>query len=97
MFHEVPNNTVCQQAATCLKRPQLVIYYNELVIQLRIAEILINTSISREIQESNRTEVEKRQRKVIELLCENILPLMDVVVSVCNYNSVLELAIYSYN
>ena len=82
MFHEVPNNTVCQQPATCLKRSQLVNYYNELVIQLRIAEILINTSISREIQESNRTEVEKRQRKVIELLCENILPLMDVVVSV---------------
>ena len=81
-FHEVSNYTVvCQQAATCLKRSQLVFYYNELVIQLRIAETLINTSISREIQERWRTQVENRQRKIIKILRENILPLMDVVVS----------------
>ena len=84
MFQKVPMYTVCQSTTTHLKCSQLVNYYNELVIQLRIAELLINTSISREIQESNRTEVENRQRKVIGLLRENILPLLNVVVS--NYN-----------
>ena len=73
MFQKVPKYTVCQSTTTHLKCSQLVNYYNELVIQLRIAEILINTSISREIQESNRSKVEKGQRKVIELLPENIL------------------------
>ena len=81
IFSKVTN---CQKVTTSLKRSQLVNYYNELVIQLRIAENFTNTTISREIQESHRTEVENRQRKVIELLRENILPLLDVVVS--NYN-----------
>ena len=94
MLREVSNDTICQQATTCLKRSQLVDYYNKLVIQLRIAETLVNTSVSREIQENWRTRVEKRQRKVIELLRENILPLMDVVV-VSNYN--YSLAIYVAN
>ena len=69
--------------ATCLKltRTLLVSYYNELVIQLKIAEYLMNTSISKEIREDKRAEVEKRERKIIELLQESILPLLDIVVS----------------
>ena len=77
---------VCQKATTCLNRSELVNYYNELVIHLGIAEnLLVSESISREIQESVRTIVAKRLRKVIELLRENILPLMDAVVSIKLY------------
>ena len=58
----------CKEAAT-VKRSQLVNYYNELVIHLRIAEHLVNTSsVSSEIQESNRAQAEKTQKIVIELL-----------------------------
>ena len=78
IFRDAPK---CHKATTSLKRSQLVDYYNELVIQLRIAENFINTSISREIQESKRAQVEEAQRKVIKLLRENILPLITVVVS----------------
>ena len=66
---------------TSLNRSRLVHYYNELVIHLGIAEDFVNASISREIKESNRTKVEEVQRKVIELLRENILPLIDIAVS----------------
>ena len=77
------DNKMCQKLIpyASLKRSHLVHYYNELVIYLRIAENLVNTSISREIQESSRTKVEKTQRKVIELLHENVLPLIDIAVS----------------
>ena len=81
MFHKVPRYTVCQKDPTSLKRSQLVNYYNELVIHLRIAENFINTSISREIQESERTKVEGLQRNTIELLRKSILPLIDIAVS----------------
>ena len=79
MFHGRPN--VCQACTNCLKRSELIRYYNELVIHLRIAENLSNTSISREIQENDTAEVETRQQKIIELLHKNILPLLDIVVS----------------
>ena len=96
MFHKVPKYTVCQKDTTSLKRSQLVDYYNELVIQLRIAENFINTSISREIQESKRTQVEEVQGKVIELLRENILPLIDVVVSSYSFVRKCSPNLYNY-
>ena len=67
--------------ATCLKRTQLISYYNELVIQLKIAEHVVNTSNSKEIQEDSMAEVEKQERKIIKLLQESILPLLDIAVS----------------
>ena len=67
--------------ATCLKRTQLISYYNELVIQLKIAEHLVNTSISKEIREDYRAKVEKQERNIIKLLQESILPLLDTAVS----------------
>jgi len=82
MFYDTPGATVCTNTTTCLKRTELVSYYNELVLQLRIAEHLVNTSLSREINETYRIIAEKRQRKIIELLHKNILPLLDIVVSV---------------
>ena len=87
MFRDPPNHNICK-ADNCLKRTLLTNYYNELVIQLRIAEHLINTSITREIQEEKRNEVEKKETKVIELLRGSILPLLNIAVSSCNsYNS----------
>jgi len=81
MFYDTLGATVCANTTTCLKRSELVSYYNELVLQLRIAEHLVNTSLSREINETYRIIAERRQRK-IKLLHENILPLLDIVVSV---------------
>ena len=88
MFHGKPK--VCQECPTCLKRSELIRYYNELVIHLRIAENLINASISKEIQENNTAEVEKKQRKVIELLHKNILPLLGIVVSSLKSHAVIK-------
>ena len=67
--------------ATCLKHTQLISYYNELVIQLKIAKHIVNTSISKEIQENYRVEVEIKERNIIKLLQESILPLLDTAVS----------------
>ena len=67
--------------ATCLKRTQLISYYNELVIQLKIAEHLVNTRICKEIREDYRAKVEKQERSIIKLLQESILPLLDTAVS----------------
>ena len=72
----------CREATTCLTRSHLVSYYNELVIQLRIAQHLINTSITREIPKDNRTEVEEKEINIIKLLNESILPLLHITVSI---------------
>ena len=80
LFIEPP---VCpSEYTTCLKRHHLVNYYNELVIQLGIAERLINTSIIKEIKEDKRTEVEDKESKIIELLRGSILPLLHIAVSI---------------
>ena len=80
LFIEPP---VClSESTTCLKRSHLVNYYNELVIQLRIAEHLINTSIIKEIKEDKRTEVKNKEGKIIELLRGSILPLLHIAVSI---------------
>ena len=90
MFRDPPNHNICK-ADNCLKHTQLTNYYNELVIQLRIAEHLINTSITREIREEKRSEVEKHETKVIELLRGSILPLLNIAVSSCNsYNTLFQ-------
>ena len=81
VFHYMPPVQRTVYNATCLKRTQLINYYNELVIQLKIAEHLVNASISIEIQEDSMAEVEKRERKIIKLLQESILPLLDIAVS----------------
>ena len=76
-----PIETCCQEATNCLERTQLVKYYNDLVIQLRIAEHLINASISKEILKKSRATVETAERKIVELLYKSILPLLDIAVS----------------
>ena len=78
LFYKSKN---CFESTTSLNRSELIHYYNELVIHLQIAENLINTSISIEIQDSSRAIVEQRQRKIIELLHKNILPLLHIAVS----------------
>ena len=81
IFLDIPELTVNNGTCVELTRTLLVSHYNELVIQLKIAEHLINTSIYKEIREDYRVEVEKRERKIIELLQESILPLLDIAVS----------------
>ena len=67
--------------ATCLKHTQLINYYNELVIHLKIAEHIVNNSITKEIRENYRAEVEIKEINIIKLLQESILPLLDIAVS----------------
>ena len=89
------HNNRCK-ADNCLKRTQLINYYNELVTQLRIAEHLKNTNITREIWEEKRNEVEKYETKIIELLRGSILPRLNITVSSCNsYNTLLQYKIVS--
>ena len=84
------------KADNCLKRTQLINYYNELVIQLRIAEHPKNTNITREIWEEKRNEVEKYETRIIELLRKSILPLLNIAVSSCNnYNTLFQYKIAS--
>ena len=75
----------CNASSICLKRTKLINYYNELVIQLRIAERLINTSITREIREEKRNEVKGREEEIVELLRGRILPLLSIAVSIASY------------
>ena len=82
LFIEPPVCSSESIATTCLKRHHLVNFYNELVIQLRIAERLINTSIIKEIKEDKRTEVENIESNIIELLRGSILPLLHIAVSI---------------
>lgn len=53
---------------------QLVNFYNELVIQLRLAQHNLNTTIVKE-------EYLSEQLKVIKLLRESILPALETTVS----------------
>ena len=60
---------------------QLADYYNELVLQLKLAEHNLNTAIKLEIKETNRTESFQKEEKIIKLLNESILPALEFTVS----------------
>ena len=64
---------------TTLEYGQLAKYYNELVIQLKVAEMIVNDSslIAREVVEVERAEVLDIERNIIHLLNETVLPVLE--------------------
>ena len=60
---------------------QLINYYNEFVLQLKLAENNLEVAIDLEIQESNRSESMEKERNIIKSLNESILPALEYTVS----------------
>ena len=60
---------------------QLADYYDELVLQLKLAEHNLNSAINLEIKEANITKSLERQGRIIRLLNESILPALEFTVS----------------
>ena len=75
------NSAFCNNNKSNLTYSKLADYYNELVLQLKLAEYNLNTAISSEIKNINRSEALETQRKIIKLLNETILPALEFTVS----------------
>jgi len=67
----------CGEMAT-LTYGHLAKYYNEFVVQLKLAEMVVNDSslIAREVVEAERAEVLDIERNIIKLLNETVLPVL---------------------
>ena len=81
MFNEISRETVSCENITSLTHSELASYYNELVIQLKVSETFLLNHTEREIQEEHRIETEEKIQQIIDLLDEEILPLLAFVVS----------------
>ena len=66
---------------TTLTYSQLINYYDELVIQLRLAQYNLNVSIALEVKEEKLSYALKREEQIIKLLNESILPALETTVS----------------
>ena len=60
---------------------QLTNFYNELVIQLRLAQYNLNVSIALEVKEEKLSDAMELEAKIIKLLNESILPALETTVS----------------
>jgi len=69
------------QGHSTLSRTHLIEYYNELVIQLKLAEHIYNTSIATEMEEQYTKAALDNEAVVIKLLNESILPALEFMVS----------------
>jgi len=69
------------QGHSTLSRTHLTEYYNELVIQLKLAEHIYNASIATEIEEEYTKAALDNETVVIKLLNESILPALEFMVS----------------
>lgn len=89
---------ICNGSTPDLTYSELTDYYNELVLQLRLAEHNLNESIHLEIDESSKHDALQKQREIIKLLNESILPALQFTVSYYMVAIVTAaLAIYRYN
>ena len=70
----------CKNHGT-LTYSQLTGYYNELVIQLRLAEHNLNVTIDLEVKEEHLNKALEAEKIIIELLNESILPVLETIVS----------------
>ena len=64
---------------------QLTNYYNEFVLQLKLAEHNLEVAIDLEIQESKRSNSIEKERNIIKSLNETILPALEFTVSGYRY------------
>ena len=60
---------------------QLTNYYNELVIQLRLAEHNLHVTINLEVKEEHLNDALESEKRIIKLLNESILPVLEATVS----------------
>ena len=60
---------------------QLANYYNEFVIQLRLAEHNLNTAIKLEVKQKDLSKSLNHEKEIIKLLNESILPVLEAIVS----------------
>ena len=74
-----PNET--DNNETNLTYSQLTAYYNDLVLQLKLAEHNFKVAIDSEIKKANRNESSEKESKIIKMLNDNILPALEFMVS----------------
>ena len=73
---------VCEgQSGSILSLEHLTEYYNELVIQLRLAEYNHNESIAIEVTENFTKAALDDEEAIIKILNESILPALEFMVS----------------
>ena len=75
-----------RNAVTCLNssylaHTSLTDYYNDLVLQLKLAEHNLNVAIDLEIKEENKSKSLESERQIVTLLKESILPALEITVS----------------
>ena len=73
----------CMESAntTHLTYSQLINYYNELVIQLRLAEYILNVTINLEVKQEHWNKTLETEKQIIKLLNETVLPVLESTVS----------------
>lgn len=84
-----PHSVTCKDESSKLTYSLLTDYYNELVLQLKLAEhnfkvaidLEIEEAIDLEIEEVNRSESLAKEHEIIKLLNESILPALEFTVS----------------
>ena len=75
------NHVSCDDESNSLTYAQLTDYYNELVLQLKLAEHNLKVAVNFEIKEVYRTESLKKESDIIRLLKDSILPALEYTVS----------------
>ena len=82
MFNINAHKDSCKSNSNAnLTYSQLTNYYNELVIQLRLAQYNLNVSIALEVKEEKLSYAFRREEQIIKLLNESILPALETTVS----------------
>ena len=76
-----PDSVTCKDESSKLTFSLLIDYYNELVLQLKLAEHNFKVAIHAEIEEVNRSESLAKEYEIIKLLNESILPALELTVS----------------
>jgi len=79
-------NKVSTEASRCddissVTHTELIRYFNEFVIQLKVSESILLNFIEKEIQAKYRSKAEEEIQQIIDLLDEEILPTLALTVS----------------
>ena len=77
----MPDSATCKDKSSNLTYSQLTDYYNELVLQLKLAEHNFKDAIDLEIKEVKKNESLAKEYEIIKLLNESILPALEFTVS----------------
>ena len=75
------NHVSCDDESNSLTYAQLTDYYNELVLQLKLAEHNLKVAVNVEIKEVDRNKSLKTEGNIIRLLNKSILPALEYTVS----------------